>query len=75
MSAARLECARAVLGGRLWRLRDRGRSSARPDHGENQRRRDRARQAGEMLVRKIETGQVESLVRKIPYEIVIRHSL
>lgn len=33
------------------------------------------RVAGEMLVQKIETGQVESRIRKVPYEIVIRHSL
>lgn len=33
------------------------------------------RTAGELLVRKIETGQVESPVRHVPYEIVIRHSM
>lgn len=33
------------------------------------------RTAGEMLVQKIETGRVDSRVRHVPYEIVIRHSL
>ncbi|MBP7565309.1 MAG: LacI family DNA-binding transcriptional regulator [Burkholderiaceae bacterium] len=33
------------------------------------------RAAAEMLLQKIETGHVESTVRQIPYEIVIRHSL
>jgi LacI family gluconate utilization system Gnt-I transcriptional repressor len=33
------------------------------------------RTAGEMLVQKIETGRVDSRVRRVPYDIVIRHSL
>lgn len=33
------------------------------------------RAAGEMLVQKIETGEIDSLTRRIPYELVIRHSL
>jgi LacI family gluconate utilization system Gnt-I transcriptional repressor len=33
------------------------------------------RTAGEMLVQRIETGQMEPRVRQVPYEIVIRHSL
>lgn len=33
------------------------------------------RVAGEMLVQRAETGQVDALVRKVPYEIVIRHSV
>lgn len=33
------------------------------------------RAAGEMLLQKIETGQVETRVRRIPYEIIVRRSL
>jgi LacI family transcriptional regulator, gluconate utilization system Gnt-I transcriptional repressor len=36
---------------------------------------DIGRAAGEMLVQKIETGRVDSIIRKVPYEIIIRHSL
>ncbi|MBH1963008.1 MAG: LacI family DNA-binding transcriptional regulator [Comamonadaceae bacterium] len=33
------------------------------------------RTAGEMLLQKIETGRVDSVTRRVPYQIVIRHSL